>query len=236
MIDIHSHILPKVDDGAETLDASVAIIRELASQGVTDIIATPHFIDETIYSSARRENLRLLDDLRQTIAHEGIEAKLYLGNEIYINHRIDELIKFNRISTLAESRYLLIELPMNGEFTGYEDIFRDLIRDEYKVILAHPERYVAMREDFGILERLTEMGVLLQCNTGSFIRQYGKHAEKTAIQLAKRDMIFALGSDMHRTRGDKEIAQAVKKLGKYYSDEALERVLTGNAQDIIGVV
>lgn len=236
MIDIHSHILPGVDDGADSLDTSVAIIRELVSQGVTDIIATPHFIDETIYATARRENLRLLDDVKRAIANERIEAKLHVGNEIYINDKIDELITFNRISALADSQYLLIELPMSGELAGYEDIFRDLMRNDYKIILAHPERYTAMQGDFGILERLTEMGVLLQCNTGSFIRQYGKHAEKVAVQLAKRDMIFALGSDMHHTRGGEEITQSIKKLKKYYNDEALERVLTGNAQEIIGVV
>lgn len=236
MIDIHSHILPRVDDGAEALETSVAMVRELASQGVTDIIATPHFIDETIYASARRENLRLLDEVRRAIADEGIEARLYIGNEIYINDKIDELIMFNRISALADSRYLLIELPMSGEFPGYEDTMRDLMRKGYTVILAHPERYTAVQEDFGILERLSEMGVLLQCNTGSFIRQYGKHAEKIAVQLAKRKMIFALGSDMHHTRGGEEITQAIKKLGKYYSNEELEQVLVSNAREIIGVV
>lgn len=236
MIDIHSHILPRVDDGAEALETSVAMVRELASQGVTDIIATPHFIDETIYASARRENLRLLDEVRRAIADERIEARLYIGNEIYINDKIDELIMFNRISALADSRCLLIELPMSGEFPGYEDTMRDLMRKGYMVILAHPERYTAVQEDFGILERLSEMGVLLQCNTGSFIRQYGKHAEKIAVQLAKRKMIFALGSDMHHTRGGEEITQAIKKLGKYYSNEELEQVLVSNAREIIGVV
>ena len=116
MIDLHSHILPGIDDGAETMDESVAIVRELASQGVTDIVATPHFVDETIYMSSRRENLRLLDEVQQAANAEGIKVKLHIGNEIYICKKIDELILFNRLSALADSRYLLVELPMSGKF------------------------------------------------------------------------------------------------------------------------
>lgn len=236
MIDIHSHILPGVDDGAETLTDSVEILRELVAQGVTDVIATPHYVDETIYMSPRRENARLLDELRQELSREGMEIKLHLGNEIYICGRIAELLKFNRISTLNDSEYLLVELPMSGEYPGYEDVMRDLMREGYKVVLAHPERYTTTQEDFGILERLCEMGVLLQCNTGSFIRQYGKHAEKTAVQLAKRGMIFALGSDVHHVRGREDITLALKKLRKYYDDEGLEQILVRNPRKIIGVI
>lgn len=236
MIDIHSHILPGVDDGAETLADSVEILRELVSQGVTDVIATPHYVDETIYMSPRRENARLLDELRQELSREGVEVRLHLGNEIYICGKIAELIKFNRISALKDSEYLLVELPMSGEYPGYEDVMRDLMREGYKVVLAHPERYTVAQEDFEMLEKLHEMGVLLQCNTGSFIRQYGKHAEKTAVKLAKSGMIFALGSDVHHVRGREDITLALKKLRKYYDEEGLEQVLVRNPRKIIGVV
>ena len=234
MIDIHSHILPGIDDGAESLADSIKMVEELASQGVTDIIATPHYVDETIYMSSRRENAKLLDELQHTLSHEGIDVRLHLGNEIYICKNIDKLILFNRIAPLADSEYLLVELPMSGEYSGFEDILQDLMRKDYKIILAHPERYTAMQEDFGILERIVGMGVLLQCNTGSFIRQYGKHAEKTAVKLAKNGMIFALGSDVHHIRGNEDIKQAIKKLRKYYTANELHKVLIQNAQEIVG--
>lgn len=233
MIDIHSHILPGIDDGAETLEDSITMIRELTEQGVTDIIATPHYVDETIYTSSRRENLHLLDELRRTLAEEKITVNIYLGNEIYICDKIDDLILFNKTSSLADSNFLLVELPMSGEFPNYEDILQDLINHGYKVILAHPERYTTFQNDFSLIERLHEMGILLQCNTGSFIRQYGKHAEKIATTLAKKNMIYALGSDMHHTRGSSDITLAIKKLHKYYKDDELEQILVNNPKTIL---
>ena len=233
MIDIHSHILAGIDDGAEALEDGLAIIRELASQGVTEIIATPHYIDETIYVSPKQKNQRLLTQLKKALKDEKIDVELYLGNEIYICNRIDNLVESGQIATMNGSEYILVEFPMSEKFPSYEDILHDLILKGYKVILAHPERYIITQDDFSILERLVEMGVLLQCNTGSFIRQYGKHAEKLAVKLAKKRMIFALGSDIHHTRKRNEIELAIKKLKKYYSEDDLEQILDKNPRKII---
>ena len=233
MIDIHSHILAGIDDGAKTLEDGLAIVRELASQGVTEIIATPHYIDETIYVSPKQKNQQLLTQLKKALKDEKIDVKVYLGNEIYICNRIDELVESGQIATMDGSEYILVEFPMSEKFPSYEDILYDLTLKGYKVILAHPERYTITQDDFSILERLVEMGVLLQCNTGSFIRQYGKHAEKLAVKLAKKRMIFALGSDIHRTRKRNEIELAIKKLRKYYSEDDLEQILDKNPRKII---
>ena len=233
MIDTHSHILAGIDDGAKTLEDGLAIVRELASQGVTEIIATPHYIDETIYVSPKQKNQQLLAQLKEALKDEKIDVKVYLGNEIYICNRIDELVESGQIATMDGSEYILVEFPMSEKFPSYEDIMYDLTLKGYKVILAHPERYTITQDDFSILERLVEMGVLLQCNTGSFIRQYGKHAEKLAVKLAKKRMIFALGSDIHRTRKRNEIELAIKKLRKYYSDDDLEQILDKNPRKII---
>ena len=233
MIDIHSHILAGIDDGAEALEDGLAIVRELASQGVTEIIATPHYIDETTYVSPKQKNQRLLTQLKKALKDEKIDVELYLGNEIYICNRIDNLVESGQIATMNGSEYILVEFPMSEKFPSYEDILHDLILKGYKVILAHPERYIITQDDFYILERLVEMGVLLQCNTGSFIRQYGKHAEKLAVKLAKKRMIFALGSDMHHTRKRNEIELAIKKLRKYYSEDDLEQILDKNPRKII---
>ena len=233
MIDIHSHILAGIDDGAKTLEDGLAIVRELASQGVTEIIATPHYIDETIYVSPKQKNQQLLAQLKEALKDENLNMQLHLGNEIYICGRISELVDAGQISSLNGSEYLLVEFPMSEKFPSYEDILYDLTLKGYKVILAHPERYTITQDDFSILERLVEVGVLLQCNTGSFIRQYGKRAEKLAVKLAKKRMIFALGSDIHRTRKRNEIELAIKKLRKYYSDDDLEQILDKNPRKII---
>ena len=236
MIDIHSHVLPGVDDGAKTLTDSLDIILELSQQGVTDVIATPHYITGTFYNSTKGQNLRLLAALRQALDEAGIKVRVFLGNEIFIDINVADLLRQKVVSTLADSEYVLVEFSLNEEYPNYADILGNLMLLGYKVILAHPERYLIAERDYSVLEDLCDMGVLLQCNMGSFIGQYGKGAEKLAVRLAKEKRIFAFGSDIHHARGDNRILKAQKKLRKYYSDTELKRLLVGNPSKIIGVI
>ena len=233
MIDIHSHILPGIDDGAADIDASVVLIRELVDNDVTDIIATPHYVDETNYVSKVSANTKLLKKLRTRLKKEKINVELHLGNEIYIGPKILELLEAGEISALASSKYLLVELPMSGEYPGYMDVFMELQRAGYKVILAHPERYTAFLKDFDSIVELYDMGVLLQCNMGSFIGHYGKASRKIAERLAKNDMIFAVATDIHHPRGPKFMPAAIKKLSRFYDTFELEDILEKNPRKAI---
>lgn len=235
MIDIHSHILPGIDDGASDLDASVTLVSELARGGVTDVIATPHYVEETIYTSPKNSNLKLIGELRERLEAEGINVKIYLGNEIYITPQILKLLADGEISSLSDSKYLLVELPMSGDFPGYSDIFLKLIRAGYFVILAHPERYTSFVDDFSLVLELFEMGVLFQCNIGSFAGQYGKSAMKLARKMAKAGMIFTVGSDIHHPRGDAFMPMALKKISRFYDGAELEKILVENPKKILTV-
>ncbi|MBR3252643.1 hypothetical protein IKF84_01035 [Candidatus Saccharibacteria bacterium] len=232
MIDLHSHILPGIDDGAADISDSLDLIRELSAGGVTEVFATPHYIDETIYNSPRYKNSKLVADLQKRLDAEEIPVKIHLGNEIYINRKILELLKAGEISSMGDSKYILVELPMSGEFPGYADIFLELIRAGYKVILAHPERYTSFQNDFSLITELYNMGVLLQCNIGSFVDQYGKVARKVAVKLAKEKMIFGMGTDIHHLRGEEFLPGAMKKLSKYYNSEELNELLVGNPRKV----
>lgn len=233
MIDTHAHILPGIDDGAETISDSVEIARELANQGVTDVIVTPHYVDETIYSSPRTKNMVLLNKVRQALKYEDVKLRIYLGNEIYISNKIADLIWSGKISTMAGGQYLLVELPLSGEFPGYEDILDELSRIGYKIILAHPERYNIAQDDYKVLHNLHDMGILFQCNVGSIIGQYGKEAKKLIQKIAKDKMIFSLGTDIHRCRGEGYIDAATKKLSKYYDERELKQILVTNPKKIM---
>ena len=236
MIDIHSHILPGVDDGARTLTDGVEIVRELAGIGVTDMIATPHYMNETQFVSPYRENCKLFERLKQVLADEGIGVRIHLGNEIYIDDEILSLLNAGKISGLAQSKYLLIELPLNEEFPNYEDVFLDLMNRGFQVILAHPERYTLVQNDISIAEQLHEMGVLLQGNLGSIMGKYGSGAKKTIKKLVKEKLIFAFGTDTHHCGGGEQLKLAEKKLAKYYNEAELEKVLVGNAREILASV
>lgn len=233
MIDIHSHILPGIDDGARTLDESVELVRELASYGVTTVVATPHFVDETIYTSPKNANSKLVTKLRRCLKEEGINVKVVLGNEIYINPMIVELIKAGEVSKMGRSKYLLVELPMTGDFPNYEDIFLDLMQNGFKVVLAHPERYESFKKDFSLVRDLYDMGVLLQCNLGSISGKYGKNAKKLVTRLIKERMVFAFGSDIHHPSHTDYYGAGLKKLRKYYTETELETVLVDNPGTIV---
>jgi len=233
MIDLHSHILPGIDDGSPDFETSVNLVRELSNGGVTDVYATPHYIEETVYSSPVSGNSALLADLQARCEAEGLPVRLHLGNEIYITPNVVPLLEAGEISGLDGSSYLLIELPMSGDFPGYYDIFLSLIRSGYKVVLAHPERYSAFARDFALFDELYDMGVLMQCNLGSFAGIYGKTVFKLASRMAKEKKIWAFGSDIHHVRGNGWIADAKKKLSKFYSDAELSELLEGNPGKIV---
>lgn len=233
VIDLHSHILPGIDDGSVDFDTSVELIKELIGGGVSDVFATPHYVDETIYISPRSTNKELLNKLTSRLEKEGVKVNIYLGNEVYITPRILELLKNKEITVLGKSRYLLVELPMSGDFPGYQDIFLKLIRVGFCVVLAHPERYTSFQNDYSLVTELHEMGVLFQCNFGSFVGKYGKTVLKLVTRLAKDKMIWGMGSDIHRVRGESLIPEAIKKMSKYYSDAELEEILVKNPQKIL---
>ena len=228
MIDVHSHIIPGIDDGSGDFDTSLEILKGLESQGFTDVILTPHYVADTTYVSTKANNQAILQKLQEISP-----VNLHLGNEIYIDRNIAALLDTDTISSLAGSSYLLIELPMSGEFEGYEDIFKDLQVKGYKIVLAHPERYHAMHEDFSILAKLRDRGILFQCNYGSFIGQYGKNTLKTAKKLAKNHWIFTLGTDIHRPRDYSEITRSLAKLSKFYAPKELEALTADNPRQIL---
>lgn len=234
MIDIHSHLLFGVDDGSRTLEESVHVIKKLSEVGYTDIILTPHYINDSTYVSTREENLDVLKRLKVGLIRNNVNVNLYLGNEIYIDSEIANLLKNNIISSLNDTKYLLIELPMSGENEIYYDVFLDLINMGYKVILAHPERYISFQKDFNKIYELKELGVLLQSNVGSVLGDYGRGAKKTIKRLLKENLITFMGTDIHHNKEEYAfVLKAKKKMGKYLTQKQINNIFENNAKVLL---
>ena len=234
MIDIHSHLLFGVDDGSRTLEESVHVIKKLSEVGYTDIILTPHYINDSTYVSTREENLDVLKRLKVGLIRNNVNVNLYLGNEIYIDSDIIKLFKEGIISSLNDSKYLLIELPMSGENEIYYDVFLDLINMGYKVVLAHPERYISFQKDFNKVYELKEIGVLFQCNVGSILGDYGSHAKKTIKRLLKEHLITFMGTDIHHKKENYNFAEkAKKKFSKYLTEDEINDIFENNARKLL---
>ena len=236
MIDIHSHLIYGVDDGSKTIEDSIEMLKSLYNSGVSDIIFTPHYIAETNYVSTKLENIKLYKKIQTELKNNNIDINIYLGNEIYIDKNILDNIKENKICTLNNSEYVLVELPMSGIFPDYIDIINNLINEGCKVILAHPERYVSFQKDFSKMTELAELGVYFQCNIGSILGEYGKEAKKCIKTILKAKLIDFIGTDIHKCKYDYSyIEKAKNKFKKYLSNEEIDNIFNNNAKRIIEI-
>lgn len=234
MIDIHSHLIYGVDDGSKTIEESLDILNNLSKNGVTDIIFTPHYITDTNYVSSKTNNIFKFYELKREIKKQGIDINIYLGNEIYIDPNILELIKQNEMCSLNNSEYILIELPMSGNYPDYQEIIKELMNIGFKVVLAHPERYTTFQKDFNKIKEMVDMGVLLQCNIDSILGYYGNDAKKTIKLILKDKLVTFIGTDIHSKKIDYSYLEKAKnKFKKYLTDEEIEDIFVNNAKKII---
>ncbi len=199
MIDIHSHILPGVDDGSKSLEDSMEIAKIYLSQGINSVIATPHYIEGEGYNTYQ-ENLKVLENLNKKIKENSINFEIMLGNEVYITPNIIDLLDKGHISTLNSSRYLLIEFPMFDIPLYTEEIIYELKLRGITPIIAHPERNRKIVEDPNILFEFITKGALAQTNTESLLGMYGQAIKDTAEILLTHDMIHFIATDAHSKR------------------------------------
>ena len=234
MVDMHCHLLFDVDDGSKSLESSIKALRNLEKLGYTDIIMTPHYISDTKYTSNKKNNIHILNELKNIMSNEKININLYLGNEIFINYDILDLLKEKEITSLNDSKYLLIELPVSGDFSGYIEVFLELISYNYKIILAHPERYISFQKDYNKVLELEEIGIYFQGNIESITGGYGRHAKKLMKKLLKDKKISFLATDIHYNKSSYDnYVKAYKKIHKYISCEEFDKLTNINPKNII---
>lgn len=233
MIDIHTHILPCIDDGARDALETFEMINEAYDAGFTDIITTSHYITEQ-YEVNKNERALLLEAIQNKVDAENINLILHNGAEAYISPNLDELYDNNTIPTLANSRYVLFEFPMHSKVLYGNDVIENLIKKGYIPIIAHPERYSFVQKNINTALEWVKKGALLQSNYGSIVEQYGNAAKKTFIKLLKEDAITFLGTDSHRKGGVySEINDIIAELKKYKTDSEIDKLTRINQQKVL---
>lgn len=211
MIDIHSHILYGVDDGANGREETRAMLKIACSEGITDMIATPHFI--TGANSYTKESLlETYNDVRLLIEEEDLPIVMHLGNELFLDEYVEKEIENGNGLCLAGTRYVLVELPMLRIPSYTEGVFFRLIQKGYRPVLAHPERNRELYEDLDRLDCWTEMGCLLQINSSSLTGLSGKHAKEVARKLLLEGMVDFVATDCHSHEKRSPRMQAAEKL------------------------
>lgn len=233
-IDVHSHILPALDDGAENLEITCRMLQTAYKEGIRSIIATPHFYASRKSASATAIR-QTIEELEEKMEEWELPIRLYPGNEIYYRREVPELLEKGEICTLAGSRYVLVEFDPMTEYSYLRDGILKLDSYGYVPVLAHTERYECLFEKKERLQRIRDHGGYLQVNASSFQGGIFDEMAKRARYITKNGLLDFLGTDAHsngkRSPRMKEAAACLyKKLGK----EEAERILYHNPGAILG--
>lgn len=235
MIDIHTHILFDVDDGSDTITESVALVKSAISAGVTEIIFTPHYTGNT-KEDYRNENVdKHFSELVKEIKERNLEIDIFLGNEIAVYGNICEIMDDGIAKTLAGSRYMLIEFPMEAEVNYCLDTVYEMKMRGITPIIAHPERCECFKRDFSLVDKAIKEGACIQVNVGSVFGDYGRKAKKIARKLLKNKSVHFLASDNHHIIRDKyaDLPKRLHKLNRMFGSEYINELTIYNQEKIL---
>ncbi|MDW7773071.1 MAG: CpsB/CapC family capsule biosynthesis tyrosine phosphatase [Desulfobulbaceae bacterium] len=198
-IDIHSHILPGLDDGPENMEQCVEAARRYRAIGMDCVIATPHWFNFTGWSSSPEQIIRKAAEVEQALKEAGAVLKILPGMEIGFTDRLEQDFQESRLLPLGASGFYLIEFPLMVAFMKPEQLILPLMRRQKKtrVILAHPERCIAFLDNDASLRVMEAKGVLVQMNISSILGGFGKQIQQTAVRLLRKGLVHFLATDSH---------------------------------------
>ena len=197
MIDLHCHILPGIDDGADTLEDSIAMAEKAISQGITHILCTPHHNNGS-YDNPKSEVITHVSDLQAEFDKRNIALTLLEGQEVRITGELINEIKRDEILfTDLEDTYILIEFPTMDVPSFSEQLFFELRAMEKIPVIVHPERNAKFREEPNRLIPYLDMGCLAQLTAPSIVGKFGKSIQQTAMTMVEHNMVQTVASDAH---------------------------------------
>ncbi|MDN7244691.1 tyrosine-protein phosphatase [Planococcus shenhongbingii] len=228
MIDTHSHILAGIDDGAETMEETKQLLDKALEEGLTGIIATPHAYHPNYSTNVTilRHQLAVTKDY---ITEQNLPIEVYSGNECRLSDKLPEQLKAGQALPLADSRYVLLELPSSGVPAYTVPIIQQLIADNWVPIIAHAERNQGIIEKPERLEKLLLHGALAQVTSGSIVGSFGKAIQKSAFTLLDANLIHVYGSDVHNmSKRPFLFKEGLAVLEKKKHHELIEILLSNN--------
>lgn len=232
-VDIHTHILPGIDDGAKDMEESLRIIKKGMEEGIRAFVLTPHIKDRSDWETLVHIKARF-ETLKFECAKRSIDIELILGAELMITPDLPELVLKNPDVTFGGKRkYLLIELPFYQLPLYADEVFFNLLSKGLTPIIAHPERYFFIKKNSKTLNSWVENGILFQMNAGSLTGRYGFFVKRRAIVLLKNGFVHFLGSDIHAYNEKYSLlAHALRIVEKTAGQEIRDRI-TSRAFEVI---
>ena len=223
MTDIHSHVLPEVDDGSNNLEESIEMLKFAEKAGVDKIVFTPHFRDS--YNMRKNELSERFDSFKSVAKDMGIKAELFLGQEIYRTEQSISLLKKGELLTMNESKYVLVEFNLR-HYSDVTEAVYEFVSAGFVPIVAHVERYPYVEP--ADVREIKEIGGLIQVNAASVVGKPNKKYKKTVKRYLKEDLVDFVASDIHYTR-ENHMEEAYKYVMKKFGKERAEKLFSFNA-------
>lgn len=233
LYDIHCHILPGVDDGADSIEKSMEMLKMEFKDGVRNIIFTPHY-RRRMFETPEDKILQQFLTVKKAASQVLPDLKLYLGCELHSNMDMIDMLQERKNLTLAGSSYVLTEFS-NGDTASYiKERCYSLLSNGYDPILAHIERYSCMK-NLDLVNELRQMGAKMQVNAESIIGKSGWNMKRYCRSLMKEDMLDFVGSDAHGTsRRAPRMGECAEYMEKKMGSAYTEQILIKNPSEIIG--
>lgn len=235
-IDIHSHVLPGIDDGPRDWDTCLEMLFKSVESGAKAIIATPHY-HPWKKAVATEEIINLCREAEQKFCEKhGIVLDIYPGHEIYYSVDIVEKLRSGSVLTLGQSRYVLVEFQLNAPYQTLYKAVRELRDSGYTPIIAHVERYTCLKK-VGRIDALKEIGAFLQVNADSHRGPIWDRRSRWVRKCLKKKKIDFLASDMHDLKERTPIApEKMRWVHTKLEPQYQEELLYGNAEAILNTI
>jgi len=195
VIDLHTHVLPGIDDGPPSVEGSLALARAAAAAGTTTLVATPHITWDLPNDGATvAEGIAALQPV---LDDAGIPIRLRTGGELAVSKAIELSDDELRALRLGGGDWVLAECPLSSWATGFEKLLHSLQSRGHRVVLAHPERSPLLQRDIGLVRELVDAGMLGSITAGSMIGRFGGTVRKFTLELLEQDLVHNVASDTH---------------------------------------
>lgn len=233
LVDIHCHALPGVDDGADSIDTGIDMLRRAVDEGVADVILTPHYRADDGSDRASVLQQRFVE-FAATVDAAGLDIRLHLGAELGFRFGLAQLAQSTAVARLAGGPYVLVDLPPGPLSPGLEQAFFEIRTAGYRPVLAHPERHRDLAADPERIEQLRAQDLLLQIDAGSFRGRFGRRAQAAAIRLAGSGQADFVGSDGHDLeRRPLSLRSAFDQVAELAGSEAAQRLFGSNPRRVL---
>ncbi len=238
--DLHCHSLPGVDDGAKNMDETREMLREAYEEGLRCVIFTPHDScgrhrkEEDLPQSQRQKTEAAFARVQEVAQKEFPELVLYLGSELFYGPRTVAALQEGQALTMARSHYVLVEFFPDTPEREMEEALRELLQAGFWVILAHVERYEALRKNPALVEEWIRQGVYLQANAQAILGAAGGEKKRFLKKLLKKEQLHFVATDAHnRTGRPQRLAACGAYLEKKYGAAYARRLLWDNPGAVI---